>query len=220
MGHHHRVAAEPGGHPQAHRVDPDRHRAPASAHPDRPRPDRQRTHPHIPRTHRHAAARCPQLQAASHLVTVGVDPQQTALVQQHPDGALTDRHGRRRAGQRHPPGHRQPGGDRRVVRSHGGAGRPGHSGVASREVPPCRRPTTTKASSITTTPATSRQLRLDAFTPTPGYACDPSAEYLPRLVHCGPDARSRPARCALGTALSRLLVGIEFSPVNSAYCWH
>jgi hypothetical protein len=134
MGHHHRVAAEPGGHPQAHRVDPDRHRAPAGAHPDRPRPHRQRTHPHIPRTHRHAAARCPQLQAASHPVTVGVDPQQGALVQQHPDGALTDRHGRRRAGQRHPPGHRQPVGDRRVVRSHGGAGRPGHSDVASREV--------------------------------------------------------------------------------------
>jgi hypothetical protein len=32
---------------------------------------------------------------------------------------------------------------------------------------PCRRPTTIRATSITTTPATSRQLRLDAFTPTP-----------------------------------------------------
>jgi hypothetical protein len=31
----------------------------------------------------------------------------------------------------------------------------------------CRRPTTIRATSITTTPETSRQLRLDAFTPTP-----------------------------------------------------
>jgi hypothetical protein len=70
---------------------------------------------------------------AGHLVTVGVDPQEGALLQQYPDGTLADRDGGWLAGQRHPSGHRQPGGNRGGI-GHRGAGRLRRSGVASRQV--------------------------------------------------------------------------------------
>jgi len=94
----------------------------------------------------------------------------------HPQGAG------RAAPQRHPPQPRaleRQGPDRAgsntttapMGHHHGLAAEPGgHWGAPTSPAPkfrPCRRPTTIRATSITTTPATSRQLRLDAFTPTP-----------------------------------------------------
>jgi len=128
-GHRGQAASQPASHLQTHRVDPDGYRGPARAHPDRPRP-------HGQRTRRHTGGRRLQLQAAGHPVAVGVDPQQGALLQQHPHGILTDRDRDRGrpARQRHPSGHRQPGGNRGGIGPHRARGRLGPSGVAFGEV--------------------------------------------------------------------------------------
>ena len=51
-------------------------------------------------------------------------------------------------------------------------------------LPACRRPTTTRATSITTTPAaTSHRSRLACFTPTPGHAGDPFGRLSTWRIH-------------------------------------
>ena len=57
-----------------------------------------------------------------------------ALLQQHPPGILTDRDRGRPARQRHPSGHRQPGGNRGGIGPHRALGRLGPSGVAFGEI--------------------------------------------------------------------------------------
>ena len=67
----------------------------------------------------------------------------------------------------------------------------------SARLPACRRPTTPKATSITTTPAaTSHRSRLAAFTPTPGHRLRPVRQ----IVHLAPPSRpTHPVRAAVAT---------------------
>ena len=67
-------------------------------------------------------------------MAVGVNPQQGALLQQHPHGILTDRDRRYWAGHCNPSRHRQPGGDRGGIGPHRARGRLGPCGVAFGEV--------------------------------------------------------------------------------------
>jgi hypothetical protein len=178
----------PGGHPpgQSPAAVPDRLGRSPWPHACPPRP------PPRPRPADPPASRRPRLQlrGAGHPVAAGVDPQQAALRQQHPDGILTGRG--RRAGQRHP----------------SATASPEATGVASvltvllvgwdtpaspsGRLPACRRPTATRATSITTTPAaTSHPSRLAAFTPTPGHRLRPFRQIV-HLAH-----PSRPAHPVL-----------------------